>query len=87
MLKVKGFRYLSATVASVLYCPENSQDWGEFVIDFAQPDKVISERVANSEWSSSYLIKAGGFVYGLWERQDERFKRLEQGETVCFCWS
>ena len=87
MLKVKGFRYLSATVASVLYCPENSKDWGEFVIDFTKPDGLISERVADSEWSRSYLIKAAGFVYGLWKRQDEKFKRLERGEVVCRCWS
>lgn len=87
MLKVKGFQYLSACVARVLYCPENSENWGEFVIDFTKPDGLISEKVADSKWSRSYLIKAAGYVYGLWEKQNEKFKRLERGETLYLCWS
>ena len=87
MLKVKGFQYLSALVAKVLYCPENSENWGEFVIDFTKGDSLVSEKVADSEWSRAYLIKAAGFVLGLWKRQNEKFKRLERGETLCCCWS
>ena len=86
MLKVKDFQYLSALVARVLYCPENSEDWGEFVIDFTK-DELVSERMAKSEWSRAYLIKAAAFVSSLWEKQNDKFKRLERGETVCCCWS
>ncbi len=86
MLKVKGFQYLSACVARVLYCPENSENWGEFVIDFTK-EELVSERIAQSQWSRSYLIKAAGFVSELWDKQNEKFKRLEQGETLYLCWS
>lgn len=86
MLKIKGFQYLSAFVAKVLYRPENSEDWGEFVIDLKK-DELISERMAKSEWPRTYLLKAAAHVSSLWEKQNERFKRLENGGELCICWS
>ena len=86
MVKIRRFQYLSEFVAKVQYCPENSEAWGEFVIDL-KTDELISERMPDDKWSRFYLLKAAAHVSSLWEKQNERFKRLENGDELCICWS
>ena len=65
-----------------IYSPESTNVWGNFTVNI-KTQEILDYKLADTEYSKSYLLKACAKIIDIFEDSQEEFKTLlEKGEFV-----